>query len=410
MSSQQLRVSIFPYIPDLAGDKLVGLTRFIADEFKKQHGVSVTVEATADPYNLSELKGKYLADREDAYDVMEVDTVLLGELAKSDLLQPLERHFEVTTDVFASSAVHSVSYNPNLKSHLYGVPTLQCASFLMELADVDHVPKNPLLKDWNSFDKLKETLDKAEQESGHRVLLAGDFRGSWGLPMFYLDAYVDKHGAGSLYEGIDAPVDDQELIKELKEFTDYGQLADGSNPDTSGKFHDNHDLLIAEVTTSRHILMYGYSENMGEALQKGAELKKFKRTLRIISPPLDHSNNLLTYTDAVVVNKSKFADQQRAADILKFVDFYTSLPFRTCFAFGRDLPSSVLYPRYVLPARKDFFTKTAAAADERYKEFYAALKHSTPAPNHDIYRKRKALQAQLKKALGLEPKASTQLK
>ena len=412
MSSQPLRVSIYPYIPDLAGDKLAGLTRFIADEFKKEHGVSVVVEANekADPYNLPHLINKYLADGEDAYDVMEVDTVLLGELAKSGHLQPLEDHFKVTEDIFASSAVRSVNYSRHLKEHLYGVPTLQCANFLMELADVNSSPKSPLLEEWKSFDQLKKALDRAERESAHRILLAGDFRGSWGLPMFYLDAYVDKHGKGSVYDGIDGEIDDPELLEELKEFIDYGELPSGKNPDIDGEFHEHHDRLIKEVIDSQHILMYAYSENLGEALQKAAERKAHKRALRIISPPLDESNNLLTYTDAAVVNKFKFADPQRAALITKFVEFYTSLPIRTKLAFGRDLPPSVLYPRYVLPARTAFFTETAAAEDENYQQFHAALKHSTPAPNHDIYGKRKALQAQLQEALGIPPEAYTQLK
>ena len=121
MSSRPLRVSIFPYIPDLAGDKLAGLKQFIADEFKKAYGQRVEVETTADQYDLKKLKSSYLIDDKDAYDVMEVDTILLGELAKTDLVQALEDHFEVKTDVF-TSAVHSVRYSPHLKSHLYGVP------------------------------------------------------------------------------------------------------------------------------------------------------------------------------------------------------------------------------------------------------------------------------------------------
>ena len=129
----------------------------------------------------------------------------------------------------------------------------------------------------------------------------------------------------------------------------------------------------------------------------------------IVSPPLDDSNKLLTYTDAVVVNKSKFADQGRATLITKFVEFYTSLAFRTRFAFGKDLPSSVFYPRYVLPARKDFYTERDAMQDKYYQQFHDALQHSVPAPNHDIYSKRKALQKQLQKALGMTPKAHTQL-
>ena len=83
--------------------------------------------------------------------------------------------------------------------------------------------------------------------------------------------------------------------------------------------------------------------------------------------------------------------------IVKFVKFYTSLKFRENFAFGRDLPASVT--RYVLPACNDFFTETKAADDKYYKIFRDALTHSVAAPNHDVYHKRKALQAKLEKAL-----------
>ena len=147
MASQPLRVAIFPYIPDLAGDKLAGLKRFIADEFKKVSGESIEVETDADLYDLYKLKSTYLTDDRDAYDVMEVDTIILEELVKTGRLQALEDHFTVTEDVFTPCAVHSVRYSPNLKSHLYGVPTLICASFLMELADVDHTSQKTLLKD-----------------------------------------------------------------------------------------------------------------------------------------------------------------------------------------------------------------------------------------------------------------------
>ena len=408
MESQPLRVAIFPYIPDLAGDKLAGLKRFIADEFMKVSGESIEVETDADPYDLNKLKSTYLTDDRDAYDVLELDTIILGELVKTGCLQALEGHFTVTEDVFTPSAVHSVDYSPNLKSHLYGVPTLICASFLMELADVDHTPHKPLLKDWSSFDQLKEALDQAEN-SGHRLLLASDFQppGSSGLSMFYLGACIDERGTGggSVYESIGTQIDDPE---QLKEFINLEQLPGGHNTDR--KVHNKYDLLTKEVTDSKHILMYAYSENMGEALQRAAEKNKCKHTVRIVSPPLDDSNKLLTYTDALVVNKSKFADQERAALIIKFVKFYTSLAFRTSFAFGRDLPSSVVYPRYVLPARKDFYTETAALHDKYYQQFRDALHHSIPAPNRDMYFKGKAFEKQLKKALGTTQTECTPLK
>ena len=90
--------------------------------------------------------------------------------------------------------------------------------------------------------------------------------------------------------------------------------------------------------------MYAYSENLGEALQRSAQKKKPKSALNIVSPPLDKSNFLLTYTDAVVVNKSKFADTKRAELIVKFVKFYTSLKFRENFSFGQRLSRVTFFP------------------------------------------------------------------
>ena len=215
-----------------------------------------------------------------------------------------------------------------VNNNLYGVPTLQCASFLMELVSQGHSPRQPLLLgEWQSFSELKRALD-AQENSGHRVLMAGDFRGSWGLPMFYLQAYVDEHGKGSVYEGIDAPVEDEEKIdRNLKEYTDFGALADGKNPDTDGKFHADHSALVDEVVESQHILMYSYSEGLGEALYRASSKQKQKKVLEIISPPLGEHNYLTTYTDALVVNSC--SDPRKADAVAKFIKFYTSLDFRS---------------------------------------------------------------------------------
>ena len=69
MSLEALRVAIFPYIPDVANDKLEGLKSFIVDEFKKQTGEQVEVFTDADPYDLKKLQSKYLGDDSNAYDV-----------------------------------------------------------------------------------------------------------------------------------------------------------------------------------------------------------------------------------------------------------------------------------------------------------------------------------------------------
>ena len=345
MESQPIRVAIYP-IPDLAEDKLAGLKQFIIEEFKKKSGKLIEVETDVDQYELDESGelaiaklANYLTDDERAYDVMELDTEPLEKLVKTGCLQALENHFTVTEDVFTPYSVRSVTVcrdtdgNAHTDKHLYGVPTLVCAKFVMELEDVNHPPQKPL-KDWASFDELKDSLGQAEG-SGHSLLLKSDF-------------------------------------------------------DSSGK------LRNSTVAESQLIVMYTYSEHMGVVLRRAAEENKPKKTRRIAFLPVDDSNKLLTYTDALVVNKSKFADKKRAAVIMEFVKFYTSLEFRTSFAFGKDLPNSV--PRYVLPARKDFYTSETAVQDDYYQQFYdILLQHSVPAPNDDLRSKGKAIQEQLKK-------------
>ena len=61
MESMSLRVSIYS-IPDLAGDELKGLKKYIVDEFKTYLGydVDIQVESSADPYDLDTMRSTYL--------------------------------------------------------------------------------------------------------------------------------------------------------------------------------------------------------------------------------------------------------------------------------------------------------------------------------------------------------------
>ena len=395
--SGPLRVSMFPYIPDLADDKLDGLKRYIATKFKECTGLEVLVESNADPYNLDQLKTKYLSsDPDSAYDIMEIDAVLLGELVKADCIEKFDDH-DIDMRQFFPWCVQSVT----VENEVYGIPTLQCANFLIEVASGDHSAVcSPVLKDWQSstISKLSTAIRHYRTIFGHRILVAGDFPGSWGIPMLYLEAYVDKLRGDSVYEGVDATVVDQKLIKNLKEFTDFGEKYEGMNRDTDC-YHDDHKALIRRYVNSKHILMYCYSESLSEILLQASTHRKHLRVLNIASTPLDKCNYLVTYTDALVVNKSSFSDPLKRQQIEKFVEFYSSLDFRKKFAFGCDLPPRirrVLLARYVLPAHQAFFTEYKATGKGYYKQFHDILvRHSIAAPNHDINERRIQLQRDL---------------
>lgn len=104
MATRSLRVAIFPYIPHLARDNLEGLRQYIVSEFRKEYGVTIQVDSSIDPYNLKQMTSTHLGTPgKQAYDVMEFDTILFGELVKSNQLQPLDDYFKVMKDEYAAS-------------------------------------------------------------------------------------------------------------------------------------------------------------------------------------------------------------------------------------------------------------------------------------------------------------------
>ena len=404
MDTLPLRVALYPYISDLAGDHRKGLSDYIAKEFKATCGIKIEATSDADPYGLDKMDSTYLGTGTDAYDVLEVDTILLGELVNTGKLLPLDSIFAVNNDIYAPTAVESVK----IKGKLYGVPTLQCATFLMEFADLQNGPQKPILQDWFEFSEMKASMDSAHSGG---VRMVGDFCDvwGWGLPSLYLGSYIDKHGPGKLYNGISSsPNEDPQLITNLKHFTGYGALPDGTNPTTDGTYMYYNDSTKStdDAADSNHIFMYGYSENIG-AVQKASSLKNMhKKVLNIVSPPLDQANYLLTYTDAVVVNRSRYdISPKRAKAIQDFVVFYTGLKLRTQYALGEDLPEGLPKEgtrlRYVLPARKDFYSQEVVTNDPYYPMFHRALEQSVAAPNHGFHGQKDRLRLELKKALGM---------
>ena len=398
-----LQIAIYPYIPDLAGDQYKSLTGFIKNEFSSQYGVDIEVTCDykkMDPYNVDGMDKTYLSP--DGYDVLEVDTLLLGDIVKTEKVLPLDTIFAVNNDIYAPTAVESVK----LDGKLYAVPTLQCANFLTELSG-KKPPQKPILQDWTSYSDMKTVMDPA-YASG--VRLVGDFTGSFGLPMFYLGAYIDKNGPKTVYDGIASqPAKDPALIENMKHFTGYGACSGGKNPTTDGTYHSDPDLMINDIADSEHVFMYGYSENLGKVRKASALKDKRKTALTTVSAPLDKANYLLTYTDAVVVNKSKYqSSTKRAEDIQKFVNFYSDLKLRTQYALGEDLPKDIsglpmedTRPRYVLPALKQFYTQEVVTKDPYYPMFHKALERSVAAPNHGFYDQKNELNKELKEALGM---------
>lgn len=101
----------------------------------------------------------------------------------------------------------------------------------------------------------------------------------------------------------------------------------------------------------------------------------------IIAPPLSNRNNFLMFTDGLVINKEKLTPDTQP-DIDAFIQFYTSLYTRLSIAFGDDITGSYK-TRYLLQARKDFYSDSKVTSDDIYTKLspYLAIQYAVAAPN-----------------------------
>ena len=397
-----LKVGIYPWIPDLGNDNLQGLKDFVKTEFERENpDVTVTVSTNWDPYNVDAV-GNNLSSKADSFDILEIDTVLLGEVADLGVLQKLDPDKYKLQEDFLGVGLNAVCY----KDNYFAVPTLHCANFLIELMAGDVDPKEEILC---SLEKGNHSLVELQDvvRSYHKLFkgvspVIGDFHGKWTLPCFYLDAYIDKHGKDSVQEGIDAPIDEPDVLDAMRWFIKLDEDTDGGNKGAEGSY-DSASQRNSDIAKSDHVMLYGYSEWLSQVMSDKMCLNKAIHACCIIAPPLGAENNLLTFTDALIVNKSHYSDIKKADAVNKFIEFYTSLRFRNQYAEGKDLKEPHP-PRYVIISRKDFYTTGFGGREKNYQMLRQAMDYAVAAPNHGLAGKKDEMNRILIEKLGLPPK------
>ena len=173
---------------------------------------------------------------------------------------------------------------------------------------------------------------------------------------------------------------------------------DGVNKGARDEY-DGASQRDSDIAKSDHVMMYGYSEWLSQVMSDQMCKKRKIHASCIIAPPLGAENYLLTFTDALIVNKSCYSDARRAEAVDKFIRFYTSLSFRNKYASGADLKEPHP-PRYVMISRKDFYTE-GFGVQENYQKFRKAMDYSVAAPNHGLVARHEEMNRILGEKLGL---------
>jgi hypothetical protein len=400
-----LKVGIYPWIPDLGNDKLKSLKDMIKLDFQSKHPhITVTISSDWNPYSLEDFT-KNLSHDSDSFDILEVDTILLGEIVEMGNVQEFDPAVDGLHDDALRVGMDAVTY----KGSCYGVPTLNCGNFLLELISGQEKSDSEVLSSLetgnHSLGDLQDIVRRYHDLFKGTSSMVGNFRGKWTLPLMYVDAYVDEHGASSVTEAVDAPIEAQtKVLDNMKLFMKFDESTDGTNDGESGKY-ESAAARDESIMKSDHIMLYGYSEYLSQVMSDKMQQGKHIHASCIVSPPLGKENQLLAFTDAAIVNKSHYSGRKAAA-ILAFLKFYTSLDFRNKYAEGKDLKCPHP-PRYVMIAREDFYTTGFGAKNKNYKELRKAFDHAVAAPNHGLADKHKKMDETLVQMLKLGPVHTT---
>jgi thiamine pyridinylase len=374
-----LRVALFPYIPDSGGDQYVSLVRHLKTEFEKKYP---TIELVLRPlnqaddfYDLEVLRAWLTAPGQQGYDVVEADTVLLGDLVTAGLISPWR---QPTGDRdWHPVAARSVRIN----EAVYGIPHLLCGHFL--------ITRNRAAAAARNVDELAAALGPVPQGSAR---LVGNLLGSWNMPSLFLDAWVDGRPGSSAAYALHTPID-ADALAAFKRFSSLCRHQ-GGNPCLDGTYdEEKHPARAAEKFAQGEAeALLGYSERLFFIASKAADLS----SLLVTPAQMGRGNRPLLFTDAFVLRRQAPAAVEVAARL--FAAFMNSQTVQETLLMSADVSPTAI-PRYLLPATMSAFEAPRIKQDRLYQDFKKAISVADPFPNTGFLNTRKALRDALKTSL-----------
>ncbi|WP_437589779.1 extracellular solute-binding protein [Sorangium sp. So ce1000] len=341
---------------------------------KTNRCVSVTLADPDDALYSPDVLAKYMGTAEPHFDVVELDTVVLGEVKDRDVIKAWPADVD-TGDWLAPAREAST-----IDSHIYGVPHLMCSEFILSRN------KQVLAA------KTAGDLVKALKASGAAApSLVGDAAGSWTLPGIYLDAWRDTYPQRDVATAMSAPLD-MSVIGSLK--SALGQCdADGSNMCiTAGGQYEDTTKAAEEFGLGQVAATFGYSERLHFALRAA----KDPADIGIAPAPFGDGRNLLLFTDAFVVRKG--CNDECMAAARHFVDYIDDPATMKWYLFAEECAEKVP-PRYLIPATRSAFELPEVKRDRYYPSIRGAVEAGAPFPNRGLYAVRKKMRDDILKQL-----------
>lgn len=383
-----LKVGIYNYIPDLNNDTLFSYQEMIEDGFNNENHqvIAVVNNSQYDPYgNLT----KHIV--EDGFDILEIDTLSLKELVDEDLVVEIPITVEGVLTAAESASMIDGTY--------YAYPTLVCGNFLIsfqpgseigcEIDDAKHDYENFHTKlvrcfwqyFWKAMHYQRMIGGKMNDDDGYYV------------PIFYIDGYIDIYGRDAAEDAIKNVLQedfDENLCERLTLFimSCYNRIPIQNKCyyNYDGSYVNGSDYLYQDFADDLTMFYYGFSEGLGKIKQITDRKPEVA-----LSGPFGDENNLLMFTDGLVVSKTSWdaASEEKKTAIKKFLSYFVSKELRKKITLGQDLNTP--QKRYLLQANKAVYTSEELTDDKIYQDILPSLQNAVPMP-YINYTERKRMQ------------------
>ncbi|UJR18250.1 hypothetical protein I4U23_005153 [Adineta vaga] len=376
-----LKVAPFPYIPDPYNGNNAHLLQFIRDEFKKVYPkIRLNfhqMNTNDDFYDLTFLSN-LLQPNESGYDVVEIDTLVLGDLVDIGLVSPQVNYTYPSTETYDW---HPAAYSAvQVNQATYAYPHIMCAFFLFTHGDVTNM--NPI----HTLEELEKYVNKTG--AGQPFRLVGNLDSSWTMTALWMDSHRDQSMLTSRAEAEALHGYEYLSFKPMKKFARLCDLFWRTNPCLDGTFKKDVELP-AELFGNKHSpAMFGYSERLFYILKYG--LLSNPQEIKIQPIPFgDSTYKPSFFNDAYVFRRNLSPEKLTAAQA--FVKFMASPRMQAAVVANEDFSTTKPY-RYLLPmARSTYFEPVI-----RQDRFYASYFHDPSArgtsyPNTGVLKTRQQL-------------------
>lgn len=360
-AARPLKLVLFPYIPDVGGDKFQSLIRTLESNFEQAHpqvDLRIVIDPTIDLYDLTPGKQlpQLLGSGAEAAQVVEIDTLLLGDLVASKLVQP--------THMKALDAFETAQQAASIKGEAYAVPTYVCTNVIYA--------RSSTVEKATNGSELVAALAKIDPTTAP---LAGNFAGSWTLAGAYVDAWADTNGTANLAAAYSATLDPTAMV-DLRAVVHSCEVS-GNNPCIDETYKDNRKAEEAYALGKANGF-FGYTEQLHyiRAIKPDSPLPS------IISAPVGKGTHPVMFVDALVFNPG--CTGQCLTDAQDVATYMASVPVRTLIAFSQDAPKGAI-PRYLLQASQGFYAAPPASEDPMYKAYLPIVSQATAYPNQGFY-------------------------